>query len=150
MIALSTVQYNHVVRIQLEYGKIKTRKKFQYWYFSRGVLAHLFPMHPFSTPWGVQKECIGNKWVKSVFGDKAASLWCTTSYRILFIVLLMKCNQKNYIKVSYWSVIKVYHWTSQLNLEHDTITVQKFTQWILFFTIMKLIQYENYTELFFS
>ena len=33
-------------------------------------LTHLFPMHPFSTPWKhfqwVEKECIENKWVNNV------------------------------------------------------------------------------------
>ena len=40
--------------------------------FRSDSLAHFFPMHPFSIPWkdhlfsGVEKRCIGNKWVKVI------------------------------------------------------------------------------------
>ena len=59
------------------------------------ILTHLFPMHPFSTPWKLQvveKEWIENKWVKQVswgfniyhltFGDKSVRLLACRIWKI--------------------------------------------------------------------
>ena len=40
------------------------------WFNISKNLTLLFPMHPFSTPWkhlGLEKGCIGNKWVKNSY-----------------------------------------------------------------------------------
>ena len=53
------------------------------------VLTHLFPMHPFSTPWkhqktdricfqGVEKGCIGDKWVKEIMARIIVLRWLKT------------------------------------------------------------------------
>ena len=76
--------------------------------FRSDSLAHFFPMHPFSIPWkdhlfsGVEKRCIGNKWVKVILIAPATKTILKSSFSTLMkakapILSTMKDSRLNYL-----------------------------------------------------
>ena len=78
---------------------------FQNFEIPKETWTHLFPMHPFSTPFfymvfwcfqGVEKGCIGNKWVKKSW-YRTQYFPCHILYSLAFLWLFLFMTNLHYI-----------------------------------------------------